>query len=515
MSRQTNYTRQTTATRRAAETIRFPQPRTPPQPTLETFETSGNGVGAADVVEVWEKVEELDDQLIELGKQHHALQLQVHQIDKVREHQSQHASATFSKVAELLSTTAAVNEKIKELEGASRVSVRTELDRHRDETLVRQRQFEEEIKRVLNNFKAEVVAIGKENETRYQLLQKGYDELHERIVDLTATQRLVREDHIRLTAAVDATQKKMDEQRKETTRGWQSILQQVEESVLEVRQQVDTKHEALTKSLGQRVETERSKRHELSNRFEDRLTDGAKDTAEKLQLAMEECRRDVTQLREKVSHGLRVDEFVSSIEKKIAIMDTATISNTHHIETDRAKVAQLTTTLVESVTRLERTSETHTSSFTVSLQETIKKLESDAERRHRKLVESTHQALADISKATDGTPAILATMQQDVGHLRESVHAHQIAIEALRIDGSLDSAFAEVKDWLQDLERRTMSRTEIEESLLSIQTQLAAMKHASHSTEMLLGQRIESQRVALEHDYSMHSTTNRTSNGKR
>ena len=449
-------------------------------------------------------MEDVDDEVVTLSKLCSLLQQKVQKLDDAQEHGCHHAAETFQHVCNLLSTTSALNEKIKELEGASRASVLSELERHHKEVRVDQRRFEETVKKLLSNFKNEVTAVSRESESRHGILQKQLDQVQERLTDVVAAQRQFREDHTRLTAATDSLDRKLTDLRQETTEGIESLLQQGGEATT---QKIDN----VAKTLLQRIEGERKSRHELAS------------AVQELNIELERIGREVSQCDNSLNQSQTIaTDSRREVTQSIARIDS--LMATHHAQlqqsTDRITDVEKRTAVNEtSVLRLTTSTEAlaaskasleHTNSSAqrdvASLQEALKKLEADCDKRHRKLVESTRNALADVAKNTDGTPSVIAALQTELSTVRETLHAHHVAIEAQRLDGTLDSAFSEVKDWLQDLERRSMSRTEIEESLLTIQTQLTALRHAAHTADVVSGmnQRLEVER-STAHEFSQLS----------
>jgi chromosome segregation ATPase len=453
------------------------RPQTPP-----LFENSTDAAGPAPE-ELWQRMEDVDDEVVTLSKMYSVLQQKVQKLEDAQEHGCHRAADMFSQVCSLLSTTGSLNEKIKDLEGASRSSVVMELDRHREETRAEQKRFEDAIKKLLGNFRAEITAVAREGESRHSVLQKHLEQLQDRVTDIVAAQRQVREDHTRLTSAVDVVERKLQE----ATQAMESGLQQTGDATTQ-------KLDSWGKAVVQRVEAERKSRHELAAAVQDlsgelervgqlvSSCDGlVKSAGDRAQEALMDSRRELSQHLARLDGAAaaqqsllqQTSERLAEVEKRAALADSSI-----------SRLCSSADALAQGKAVLEQTCASSQTSLT-TLQEALRKLEADSEKRHRKLVESTRTALAEVAKSTDGMPGVLSAVQQELTSVRETLHTHHVAIEAQRLDGTLDSAFAEVKDWLQDLERRSMSRTEIEESLLNIQTQLTALRHAAHTNDAM------------------------------
>jgi hypothetical protein len=138
--------------------------------------------------------------------------------------------------------------------------------------------------------------------------------------------------------------------------------------------------------------------------------------------------------------------------------------------------------------------------------EQIKKLEAEWDKRHRRLVESTHEALSQITSDHSDGAMKYQTLRSEIQALADTVRTHTALIENHTLDGSVDGALTEVKDWVRELERRVVSRAEVEEALATLTTQVQGLRQSVQSSESTLSQRLDAEKVARERDSAHHRT---------
>ncbi|RNF15856.1 uncharacterized protein Tco025E_05358 [Trypanosoma conorhini] len=96
--------------------------------------------------------------------------------------------------------------------------------------------------------------------------------------------------------------------------------------------------------------------------------------------------------------------------------------------------------------------------------------------KHQRLVEDTMNALGKMANLAEELPRKVFLLQEDVANIHGALDRHGEALNEQCLQGSLQGAFDEVKDWLQDLERRALGRGEFDESMAGIDDKLAALK---------------------------------------
>ena len=133
-----------------------------------------------------------------------------------------------------------------------------------------------------------------------------------------------------------------------------------------------------------------------------------------------------------------------------------------------------------------------------SLQEMARKLEQEIEKRHRRLVDSTQVAVAESSKGYEAVAPQIRTLQNEMLNVREQIRLQASQIDAQRNDASFEHAINEMKDWIQDIERKIITRTEVEEAVLQLSSQVASVKHTAQSTEAVLSQKLEVEKSTRE-----------------
>ncbi|KAH9598162.1 hypothetical protein LSM04_005430 [Trypanosoma melophagium] len=108
--------------------------------------------------------------------------------------------------------------------------------------------------------------------------------------------------------------------------------------------------------------------------------------------------------------------------------------------------------------------------------EQIHAVHSELSGKHLELVEDTMEAVEKIAQVADGLPGKVTLLQEDVASIHETLRRHGEVLNEQCLQGSLQGAFDEVKDWLQDLERRVPSRGELDEVLAGVDDRLAALR---------------------------------------
>ncbi|RNF01060.1 hypothetical protein TraAM80_07222 [Trypanosoma rangeli] len=110
--------------------------------------------------------------------------------------------------------------------------------------------------------------------------------------------------------------------------------------------------------------------------------------------------------------------------------------------------------------------------------------------KHLQLVADTMNALGKMANLADELPLKVFLLQEDVVKIRDTLHSQGELLNEQCLQGSLQGAFDEVKDWLQDLERRLLGRGEFDETMAGIDKKLAALKRefisrglAGHTTD--------------------------------
>ncbi|ORC81682.1 uncharacterized protein TM35_001091050 [Trypanosoma theileri] len=108
--------------------------------------------------------------------------------------------------------------------------------------------------------------------------------------------------------------------------------------------------------------------------------------------------------------------------------------------------------------------------------EQIHGVHSELSGKHLELVEDTMEAVEKIAQVADGLPGKVALLQEDVASVRETLRRHGEVLNEQCLQGSLQGAFDEVKDWLLDLERRVPTRGELDEVMAGVDDRLSALR---------------------------------------
>ena len=151
--------------------------------------------------------------------------------------------------------------------------------------------------------------------------------------------------------------------------------------------------------------------------------------------------------------------------------------------------------------------EEHVRSQRRSLEDTVRRMEMEMEKRHKRLVESTHEAIDEVAKGNETVAPQIRTTQNDVLGMKEQVRQLGHQLETIRRDTTFENAVRELKDWLADIERKLISRTEVEETVLDLRSQVSTLKHSTTATEALLQQKLEVERNARESAFSQLAST--------
>ncbi|ESS56911.1 hypothetical protein TCDM_12449 [Trypanosoma cruzi Dm28c] len=108
--------------------------------------------------------------------------------------------------------------------------------------------------------------------------------------------------------------------------------------------------------------------------------------------------------------------------------------------------------------------------------EQVQEVHQELSSKHLQIVEDTMEAVEKIAHVSDDLPRRVSLLQDDIANIHDTLHRHGDILNEQCLQGSLQGAFDEVKDWLQDLERRVLSRGEFDEVLASVDRKLAALK---------------------------------------
>ncbi|RNC50862.1 hypothetical protein TcCL_ESM12079 [Trypanosoma cruzi] len=108
--------------------------------------------------------------------------------------------------------------------------------------------------------------------------------------------------------------------------------------------------------------------------------------------------------------------------------------------------------------------------------EQVQEVHQELSSKHLQLVEDTMEAVEKIVHVSDDLPRRVSLLQDDIANIHDTLHRHGEILNEQCLQGSLQGAFDEVKDWLQDLESRVLSRGEFDEVLASVDRKLAALK---------------------------------------
>jgi chromosome segregation ATPase len=264
------------------------------------------------------------------------------------------------------------------------------------------------------------------------------------------------------------------------------------------------------------VAAKASDRHSEVEALYDRLVDtceAAEHRVGELQRLVEETNASVGRRFQQAEHSLQeqrvaLSETRESLGSDVAGKLSSVVDRVSHVEssveTTIARFESFERHAAQSATASHKEQHEAVVSLRGTFEEKInimaddlQALQQDVEQRHRSVVASTHQALEELASVGSDLPGSISTLKHDLSTLRDSFQLHESAIERTRIDGG---ALTELRDWMQDLERRAASKTEIDQVANALQSQVSSLKDASHNTETVLAQKIEAERSAREFD---------------
>jgi hypothetical protein len=460
-----------------------------------------------------ETIESIEDRVDLMSQSNEKLSRNVATLLADRDHHCHTVGQVYQNVTALLTTTQHLANAQATLDDTIHARVSKELLSYRSQLLeanaVQHDKLEHQIRRVLENFKDELICSTQQNAAVVRQLGDRVEAFHERMVRMEEAQKTLKEEHLAirqtvgshiaeklnylekdLTQKYDACHRSATELTEKLQREWVPTLAEVKGDVEELVDHA-TKHRSEISTALQRI----------SRRVQDQTTEIATvkqdlkathDTVEvKLGGSVQETLTALDRTTQRVN---ALEGIVNGAQRELSIL-------TRRSEDAATHIAQSSETLRE-LSRAAEAKMSHT------VQDLLKRQESDLDKRHKKLVESVHQALAELTKNQDTngvSAATLATLQQEVQGIRETLHHHSIAIDAQRLEGSLEGAFAELKDWLQDLERRMISKSEVEDMVTNVTAQFHQFKQHTMNAEALLGQRLDAERSARETDLSHQS----------
>ncbi|CUG92061.1 Hypothetical protein, putative [Bodo saltans] len=460
-----------------------------------------------------ETIESIEDRVDVLSQSNDTLNRTVAKLLSDRDHHCHTVGQVYQNVTALLTTTQHLSNAQSTLDDTIHARVSKELLSYRSQLLeansVQFDKLEHQIRRVLENFKDELIGSTHQNAALVRQLTDRVESFHERMVRMEEAQKVLKEEHAAIRQTVNTqVLSKLHYLETDLTVKYESCLKSttdlseklhgewvpaLNEARGDVEELVDhaTKHRTEMSTVLQR----------MARRVQEQTTEIAtvKQELKSTHDAVEgklggSVQETLTALDRTTQRVHALEGLVSGAQRELTILTRRSDDAATHI-------AQSTETFKE----LSRAAEAKLSH---SLQDLLKKQESDLDKRHKKLVESVHQALAELTKGQDEngvSAATLATVQQEVQGIRETLHHHSIAIDAQRMEGSLEGAFSEMKDWLQDLERRMVSKSEVEDMVTNVTAQFHQFKQHTLNAEALLGQRLDAERSARENDLSHQS----------
>ncbi|KEG09162.1 hypothetical protein DQ04_05701050 [Trypanosoma grayi] len=254
-----------------------------------------------------------------------------------------------------------------------------------------------------------------------------------------------------------------------TLQGASSRLTQVEERLTQFEQQ--------QRQLQQRVSCTPSFENieELRETLTQRLQSMQEDSVSALQRSSrsvdEKLAKHETKRREEQETLHR--ETLQSIEEAARELQGELESVRRGLETHVVATDAKTRALEERARRhIEETLKSHVARTCAQIQE----VQSELSGKHVQLVEDTMEAVERIAQVADGLPRKVALLQEDAADIRENLQRHGEVLNEQCLQGSLQGAFDEVKDWLQDLEQRALSRGEFDEALVGVDEKIAALR---------------------------------------
>lgn len=460
-----------------------------------------------------ETIESIEDRVDLLSQANEKLNTQMTKLLADRDHHCHTVSQVYQNVTALLTTTQHLSSAHNTLDDAVHARVTKELHAYRSQMLeanaIQHDKLGHDIRRVLENFKDELICSTQQNATLVQQLTFRVDAFHERMVRMEEAQKALRDEQATLTNAVrhqlgerlstlerdlshkyDTCNRATTELSDRLSKEWVPTLDDVKADVEELVDHA-TKHRTETTAVMQRI----ARRVQEQTAELTTLKQESKATHDAVDGRLGGSVQDALTALDRVTQRVNALEGnVSGAQRELTIL-------TRRSDDAATFIAQSTETFKVQTQAAEQ-------KMSHTLQDLLKKQDSDLDKRHKKLVESVHQALAELTKNQDENgvaSATLSTVQQEVQSIRETLHHHSIAIDAQRMEGSLEGAFAELKDWLQDLERRMVSKSEVEDMVTSVTSQFHQFKQHTLNAEALLGQRLDAERSARENDLSHQS----------
>lgn len=474
--------------------------------------------------EIFTKLDELEDRLAVVTQSDERKGMQINKLINDQGAHCHNVAQVYQSISQLIQKTDSISDAHRSVEEKLTKKFQSELQHLRD-SLTQQQETRadatsQQLRKVLQNFKEELVVSVRDSNAKISSLQSSVEKLHERVARneeaLTSCRDTLQEHGAALRHLNDDTVRTLEksvaqmevrfvalERTCEDIRGRldhvaHGDLLKTSESVRELRL-MSSQHEQELHSVRASLDTVSA----LSQRYQVDLESIKEVLHDRIESQQKEMSQRLSQSQSQISTIEQQVREINVLEKEIRALQNSLQEAKAKQSAEHGALTEKVESVLHTTVDLLRQSETMTKS---SLAESIRKVESDVERRHRRLIETTQQAITDASKQNDTTPAVLATIQEEMRFVRDTLHAHSVAIDAHRMEGSLDTAFTELKDWLQDVERRMMSRTEIEDALNNLSSQFQALKHNALSTDALLGQRLDAERAAREHDISHHST---------
>ena len=509
-------------------------------PNLEAFNLSPTNAGsttgaaahqkaaaasyAAVEAEIFGKLDELEDKLAVVTQSDERKGMQINKIINDQGAHCHNVAQVYQSISQLIQKTDSISDAHRTVEEKLTKKMQNELLSLRDSLTQQQTKRADEtnqqVRRVLENFKDELVSSVRDTNTKLVTVQSSLEKLHERVArseealtscretiqEHSASLRHLNEDNVRVLEKTVAQlevrfatlERTCDDLRGRLDHVAHGDLLKTSDAVRELRVS-NASHDSDLQSMRATLDTVTSQ----SQRFALDLDSLKELLHDRFESQQKELSQQLTQSQNHIASIQHEVREIGNLEKEFRTLQSSLRDITTKQSSEHSALSEKVESVLHTTVDLLRQSETMTKS---SVSESVRKVEADVERRHRRLIETTQQAITDASKQNDTTPALLATLQEEMRFVRDTLHAHSVAIDAHRMEGNLDSAFTELKDWLQDVERRMMSRTEIEDALTNLSSQFQALKHNALSSDALLGQRLDAERAAREHDISHHST---------
>lgn len=175
------------------------------------------------------------------------------------------------------------------------------------------------------------------------------------------------------------------------------------------------------------------------------------------QKEQEELRQEAAKSVERAAQ--RLTEELSVLRHELQMQATLTSSKTCGIEERTARD-------VEEALR----------AHAVQTCQQIQDVQRELDEKHSRLVKNTTDAIANVAQTTNDLPRRVSHLQEEVGNIHSALQRHGEVLGEHCLQGSLRGAFDEVKDWLKDLERRTISHGEFDEAISKMESKIAALR---------------------------------------